>query len=59
MSKTDDDYCGVVRTYWDDAKTKLREEYFVNAGKREGIYKSYYPNGQLCVEVNYIDGKKS
>jgi antitoxin component YwqK of YwqJK toxin-antitoxin module len=26
--------------------------------KENGIYKSYYNNGQLCVEVNYIDGKK-
>ena len=25
-------------------------------GKIEGIYKSYYPYGQLCSEVNYIDG---
>ena len=37
MFKTYDDYCGVVRTYHDDAKTKLEEEYFINAGKKEGI----------------------
>ena len=56
MSETND-YCGIVRTYHDDAKTILHEEYFINAGKKEGIYKSYYPDGQLKEEVNYIDGK--
>jgi antitoxin component YwqK of YwqJK toxin-antitoxin module len=24
--------------------------------KKNGIYKRYHPNGQLCNEVNYIDG---
>jgi hypothetical protein len=37
MSEINLDYYGVVRTYWDDAKTELREEYFINAGKKEGI----------------------
>ena len=37
MSKTNLDYCGVVRKYWNNAKTKLKEEYFINAGKKEGI----------------------
>jgi len=27
--------------------------------KRNGIYKSYYKNEQLCKEVNYIDDKKN
>ncbi len=27
-------------------------------GKENGIYKSYWRNGQLECEVNYIDGKK-
>jgi antitoxin component YwqK of YwqJK toxin-antitoxin module len=57
MSETGDNYCGVVRTYYDD-KTKLKEEYFINAGKKEGIYKSYNYYGKLLSEVNYIDGKK-
>jgi antitoxin component YwqK of YwqJK toxin-antitoxin module len=26
--------------------------------KENGIYKSYWPDGQLEEEVNYIDGKK-
>ena len=32
----------VVRTYYDDEKTKLREEYYEVDGKKEGEYKSYY-----------------
>ena len=39
MSENNDNYCGVVRTYHDLKKTKLKEEYFINAGKKEGIYK--------------------
>ena len=58
MSEYCDNYCGVVRTYYDNAKTRLKEEYFINAGKKEGIYKSYYSNGQLWYEVNYIDNKR-
>jgi hypothetical protein len=27
-------------------------------GKKEGVYKSYYKDGQLYEEANYIDGKK-
>lgn len=51
MSETVDNYCGVVITYYDNAKTKLKEEYFINAGKKEGIYKSYQENGKLFSEV--------
>ena len=40
MSNTDI-FVGVIRTYHDEEKTKLKEEYFINAGKKEGIYKSY------------------
>ncbi len=58
MSITND-YCGVIRTYHDNEKTMLYEEYFINAGKKEGVCKSYHPNGQLCEEVNYIDGKEN
>jgi antitoxin component YwqK of YwqJK toxin-antitoxin module len=28
-------------------------------GKKNGIYKSYYYDGQLCEEVNYINDKKN
>ena len=47
---------GVVRSYHDLAESKLKEEYFVNAGVREGVYRSYYENGQQWEEVNYING---
>ena len=57
MHENNNDYCGVVRRYYDDAKNILLEEYFINAGKIEGIYKSYHINGQLYKKVNYIDGK--
>ena len=53
MSEIDDNYCGVVITYYDYAETKLKEEYFINAGKKEGIYKLYWENGKLFSEVNY------
>jgi len=52
-------FTGVIRTYHDEEKTKLKEEYFICDNKKEGIYKSYHDNGQLKEEVNYIDGKKN
>jgi antitoxin component YwqK of YwqJK toxin-antitoxin module len=58
MSEINDDFCGVVRTYYDEEKTKIFEEYFKMNGKIEGIYKSYWQNGQLFYEVNYIDDKR-
>ena len=47
---------GVVRTYHDKKKTKLKEEYFKIDGKKEGEYKSYYINGELkqkCIYITY------
>jgi antitoxin component YwqK of YwqJK toxin-antitoxin module len=58
MSEFNNGFCGVVRTYHDNKKTMLYKEYFINAGKIEGIYKLYWNNGQLLKEENYIDGKK-
>ena len=57
MSENNNVFCGVVRRYHDKEKTKVRVEYFKMNGKKEGIYKSYWNNGQLWEEVNYIDGK--
>ena len=54
----ENNYSGVDRTYFDPEKTQLKSEVFIHNGKREGVYKSYYSNGQLYSEVNYIDGKK-
>ncbi len=56
MLENNVDFCGVVRTYYDEEKTNVKEEYFTMNGKKEGIYKSYYNDGQLRAEVNYIDG---
>jgi len=47
---------GVIRTYYDQEETQIRQEYFILNNKKEGIYKSYHENGQLFEEVNYIDG---
>jgi antitoxin component YwqK of YwqJK toxin-antitoxin module len=58
MLENNVDFCGVIKTYHDEEKTKVKEEYFTMNGKKEGIYKSYHHNGQLYSEVNYIDGKK-
>ena len=57
MTETSDNYSGVDRTYFDPEKTQLKSEVFIHNGKKEGIYKLYYSNGQLYEEVNYIDGK--
>ena len=48
-------YSGVDRTYYDPEKTRLKSEVFIHNSKKEGIYKSYYKNGQLWEEVNYIN----
>jgi antitoxin component YwqK of YwqJK toxin-antitoxin module len=49
---------GLIRTFHDEEKTKLKEEYFIHINKKEGIYREYYNNGQINVEVNYIGGGK-
>jgi antitoxin component YwqK of YwqJK toxin-antitoxin module len=48
---------GVIRTYYDNEKTKLHEEYFEVNGKKEGIYKQYWKNGNLKEICNYINGE--
>ena len=53
-------YTGVVKTYYDKEETKLKEEYFLVNGKKEGIKKLYYIgegniNGKLSSIVNYIN----
>jgi antitoxin component YwqK of YwqJK toxin-antitoxin module len=52
MTETSDNYSGVDRTYFNPKKTQLKSEVFIHNGKKEGIYKSYYENGQLYEEVN-------
>ena len=49
----------VVRTYYDDDEhTILYEEYFQVNGKKEGEYKSYHENGNLCWICTYINDKE-
>ena len=57
MSNNFDNFTGVYREYYDEEKTKLKSEVFMHNGKKEGIYKSYYSNGQLWYIYNYIDDK--
>ena len=60
MSETDNkDFCGVYREYYDKDKTKIKSEVFMMNGKKEGVYKEYHINGQLCSEINYIDNKRN
>ncbi len=47
----------VVRTFYDKEQTKLDEEYYEINGNKEGEYKQYWDNGQLCIIFNYIDDK--
>jgi antitoxin component YwqK of YwqJK toxin-antitoxin module len=55
MSEIEHYSSGGFITHYDKEKTKVKEEYFKMNGKMNGIYKSYWKNGQLCTEVNYID----
>jgi antitoxin component YwqK of YwqJK toxin-antitoxin module len=59
MTETSDNYSGVDRTYYDTEKTQLKSEVFIYNGKKEGVYKEYYEDGELLSEVNYINGKKN
>ena len=34
MSEINNNYCGVVRTYWNNAKTKLKERIFYKCRKK-------------------------
>lgn len=51
-----DSYTGVVRTFYNNGK--LKEEYYMNSGKEEGLYKDYHEiNGNLSREINCVNGK--
>ena len=49
---------GVIREYYNDEKTLLKEEYFQVNGKKEGEFKCYYPSGELYHIINYVNDKK-
>lgn len=48
----------LIRTYHDDANTKLKEEYYMVNDMVNGEYKSYYESGQLEIICNFIDDIK-
>ena len=56
----DDLFSGVVFTDFDSSDTyvKIKEEYHVVNGKKEGVYKSMYENGNIEIKCNYKNGKK-
>ena len=43
----------VIRKYYDDKETILKEEYFEINGIKEGEKKYYYENGKLLSVFNY------
>src|SRR5688500_12766110 len=51
-----------VRTFHDPQKKKVQENYFVSPDDNTtivGKYKRYYENGNLMMEGNFEEGKKS
>ena len=58
-------FTGLERTYYkngmDEQPTpcgQLHKEYYKINNKNQGLYKSYWSNGQLTIICNYVDGKK-
>ena len=48
----------LIETHYDEAKTKVNERYYVDKnGLRQGLYESFYENGQLRRRCTYKDGK--
>jgi antitoxin component YwqK of YwqJK toxin-antitoxin module len=48
---------GYCKTYYDKNQTQLHEEFYHNDYIKEGLYKSYYKNGNIENESNYINGE--
>jgi len=36
MTETES-FVGIVKTYYDEEQTEIEKEYFINAGKKEGV----------------------
>lgn len=53
----------LIITYYDDEKTIVNEKYYTKDGdknddrdgEKNGIYRSWYENGQIYVECMYVD----
>ena len=55
-------YAGIVRTFYDEEETKLKQIYFQinqfnNKGIKEGEFKEYFEDGQIFEICNYVNGK--
>ena len=49
-----------IKTYHDDAKTKVWQIYFEDEnGSIQGVFKLYDINGKLVQLVSYVDGKRN
>jgi antitoxin component YwqK of YwqJK toxin-antitoxin module len=50
-----------VKTYYDRAKKRVEEQYFVSAETKmmEGKYKRFFPNGKLALEGTFVNGVRS
>ena len=46
---------GVLLEYYEDGS--IKKEVLHHQDKKEGLSKTYFPNGQLHLEMNYISGK--
>ena len=47
------------KTYYDYQNTNVKEVYYVNSrGEKNGSYKSYYEDGLIGVESNYLNGNR-
>lgn len=49
--------CSVVRKFYDNDNLIIKEEYFVLNGKKEGVFTSYWKNGQIEAICNYNNDK--
>ncbi|MFM8832709.1 MAG: toxin-antitoxin system YwqK family antitoxin, partial [Cytophagales bacterium] len=50
-----------IKTYYDRAKKRVEEHYFVSNENQamEGKYKRYFPNGKLALEGTFVNGVRS
>ena len=47
-----------IETFYDEAKTKVKERYFVDKNYlRQGLYELFYENGQLKGRCTYKNGE--
>lgn len=53
----------IIKTYYDEKETKLREEFQASLGdtgwEKDGYYKSFYPSGRIAVQGNFKENIKN